>query len=158
MDQKCTCLSNDCSTDVYDEPGKVLCYCGHDGGGCVVQVCMSTKTCPPTEYGCADIILLTIDNDEENNSTKKMAEHDLSKTIIPYLDRHLAFPLLARLSETLLFPVEQVQAAQYELAKGTNMVDYAVSLFEQLQPDEEIPQGLFTSGHVRFFCPQSAPL
>src|ERR1700680_2514407 len=24
-----------------------------------------------------------------------MADHDLSKTIIPYLDRHLAFPLLA---------------------------------------------------------------
>lgn len=77
---------------------------------------------------------------------KRMAEYDLSKTIIPYLDRHLAFPLLAHLVETSLFPVEQVQAAQYELAKGTNMVDYAVSLFEQLQPDEEIPQGLSTSG------------
>ncbi|KAG6328497.1 hypothetical protein ID866_10591, partial [Astraeus odoratus] len=69
-----------------------------------------------------------------------MAEYDLTKTIIPYLDRHLAFPLLAHLvSETQLFPVEQVQAAQYELAKGTNMVDYAVSLFEQLYPDQEVP-------------------
>jgi hypothetical protein len=75
-----------------------------------------------------------------------MAEHDLSKTIISYLDRHLAFPLLAHLVETSLFPVEHVQAAQYELAKGTNMVDYAVSLFEQLHPDEEIPQGLSASG------------
>ena len=74
-----------------------------------------------------------------------MAEYDLSKTIIPYLDRHLAFPLLAHLVETSLFPVEQVQAAQYELAKGTNMVDYAVSLFEQLHPDDEIPQGRSTS-------------
>jgi len=71
-----------------------------------------------------------------------MAEYDLSKTIIPYLDRHLAFPLLAHLVETSLFPIEQVQAAQYELAKGTNMVDYAVSLFEQLHPDEEIPEGM----------------
>ena len=70
-----------------------------------------------------------------------MAEHDLSKTIIPYLDRHLAFPLLAHLVETSLFPVEEVQAAQYELAKGTNMVDYTVSLFEQLHPDEDIPGG-----------------
>ncbi|KAG2071543.1 eukaryotic translation initiation factor 3, subunit 6 [Suillus decipiens] len=69
-----------------------------------------------------------------------MAEYDLSKTIIPYLDRHLAFPLLAHLVEISLFPVEQVQAAQYELAKGTNMLDYAVSLFEQLHPDEEIPE------------------
>jgi hypothetical protein len=71
-----------------------------------------------------------------------MAEYDLSKTIIPYLDRHLAFPLLAHLVETSLFPIEQVQAAQYELAKGTNMVDYAVSLFEQLHSDEEIPEGM----------------
>jgi translation initiation factor 3 subunit E len=71
-----------------------------------------------------------------------MAEYDLSKTIIPYLDRHLAFPLLAHLVETSLFPVEQVQVAQYELAKGTNMLDYAVSLFQQLQPDEEIPEGV----------------
>jgi translation initiation factor 3 subunit E len=72
---------------------------------------------------------------------KEMADYDLSKTIIPYLDRHLAFPLLAHLVDTALFPVEQVQSAQYELAKGTNMVDYAVSLFEQLHPGEEVPPG-----------------
>jgi translation initiation factor 3 subunit E len=70
-----------------------------------------------------------------------MAEHDLSKTIIPYLDRHLVFPLLAHLVETSLFPVKEVQAAQYELAKGTNMFDYAVNLFEQINPDQETPPG-----------------
>ncbi|KAI5116580.1 hypothetical protein M0805_009223 [Coniferiporia weirii] len=69
-----------------------------------------------------------------------MAEYDLTKTIIPYLDRHLAFPLLAHLTETAFFPVDQVRAAQYELARGTNMVDYSVSLFEQLHPGEDIPQ------------------
>ncbi|KAF7790196.1 hypothetical protein EIP86_001148 [Pleurotus ostreatoroseus] len=68
-----------------------------------------------------------------------MAEYDLTQTIIPYCDRHLVFPLLAHLVENDFFPTEQVQAAQYELAKGTNMVDYAVSLFEQLNPDEEVP-------------------
>ncbi|KAG6910089.1 hypothetical protein DXG01_013141 [Tephrocybe rancida] len=68
-----------------------------------------------------------------------MAEHDLSKTIIPYLDRHLSFPLLAHLADTSLFPVKDVTAAQYELAKGTNMFDYAVNLFEQVYPDEEVP-------------------
>ncbi|KIY51730.1 eukaryotic translation initiation factor 3, subunit 6 [Fistulina hepatica ATCC 64428] len=68
-----------------------------------------------------------------------MAEHDLSKTIIPYLDRHLVFPLLAHLVETNLFPEEQVQIAQYELAKGTNMFDYAASLFSQIYPDQELP-------------------
>ena len=70
-----------------------------------------------------------------------LADYDLSKTIIPYLDRHLAFPLLAHLVETGVFPVEQVQLAQYELAKGTNMFDYAASLFELSHPGEEPPSG-----------------
>ena len=70
-----------------------------------------------------------------------MAEYELTKTIIPYCDRHLVFPLLAHLAESEIFPVEQVQTAQYELAKETNMVDYAVSLFEQLHPNEDIPEG-----------------
>jgi hypothetical protein len=72
-----------------------------------------------------------------------MAEYDLTKTAIPYLDRHLAFPLLAHLVDTNIFPVEHVHAAQYELAKGTNMVDYAVNLFEQLHPDGDIPAGAY---------------
>ncbi|KAI0260646.1 eukaryotic translation initiation factor 3, subunit 6 [Gloeopeniophorella convolvens] len=63
-----------------------------------------------------------------------MAEYDLTRTIIPYLDRHLAFPLLTHLHESGLFAPEQVAATQYELAKGTNMVDYIVSLYEQLNP------------------------
>jgi translation initiation factor 3 subunit E len=71
-----------------------------------------------------------------------MADYDLTKTVIPYLDRHLAFPLLAHLADTNLFPDKQVQLAQNELAKGTNMVDYAVSLFEQLHPDDEVPAGV----------------
>lgn len=70
-----------------------------------------------------------------------MAEWDLSQKIIPYLDRHLAFPLLAYLTETGLFPAEEVQAAQYELARKTNMVDFAISLFEYVYPGKEIPTG-----------------
>ena len=70
-----------------------------------------------------------------------MAEWDLSQKVIPYLDRHLAFPLLAYLTETRLFPPQEVQAAQYELARKTNMVDFAISLFETVHPGEEIPAG-----------------
>lgn len=70
-----------------------------------------------------------------------MAEYDLTKTVIPYLDRHLSFPLLAHITELEVFPAEDVLAAQYELAKGTNMVDYAASLFEQLHPGDEPPAG-----------------
>ena len=70
-----------------------------------------------------------------------MAEYDLSKTLIPYLDRHLSFPLLAHLGETGLFPAEEVTIAQYELAKGTNMFDYAKSLFEGIYPGKTVPAG-----------------
>jgi translation initiation factor 3 subunit E len=73
-----------------------------------------------------------------------MADYDLTKTIIPYLDRHLVFPLLAHLLEISLFPVEDVQKAQYELAKSTNMVDYAVMLYQQVNgEDAEPPAGTF---------------
>ncbi|KAL0576480.1 eukaryotic translation initiation factor 3 subunit E [Marasmius crinis-equi] len=68
-----------------------------------------------------------------------MTDHDLSKTIIPYLDRHLTFPLLAHLTETGIFPENEVQVAQYELASGTNMFDYAATLFKQIYPDQEVP-------------------
>jgi translation initiation factor 3 subunit E len=70
-----------------------------------------------------------------------MDTYDLSKTIIPYLDRHLVFPLLAHLEEEEIpiFPKTEVYTAQYELARGTNMFDYAVSLFEKIHPDEEVP-------------------
>jgi len=71
----------------------------------------------------------------------EMAEYDLSKTIIPYLDRHLAFPLLAHLRETSLFPTDEVIAAQYALAKGTNMFDYASTLFEQIYPGKKVHSG-----------------
>ena len=72
-----------------------------------------------------------------------MAEHDLSKTIIPYLDRHLAIPLLTHLidAEKPLFDVDQVRSGRYELAKGTNMVDYTSELFKELHPDKEVPRG-----------------
>jgi translation initiation factor 3 subunit E len=70
-----------------------------------------------------------------------MAEYDLSKTIIPYLDRHLSFPLLAHLEENALFPIEEVHVAQYELARGTNMFDYAGSLFVKIHPGEQTPAG-----------------
>lgn len=73
-----------------------------------------------------------------------MAEYDLTKTVIPYFDRHLVFPLLAWLVDNTTFPVKEVQIAQYELAKGTNMHDYAVSLFQQIHPDELVPEGEFS--------------
>jgi translation initiation factor 3 subunit E len=96
------------------------------------------------------IFFLRPSTTSSSTSSSKMAEHDLSKTIIPYLDRHLAFPLLAHLAEINIFPVEDVQAAQYELAKGTNMVDYSENLFRAMNSSEDVPKGMLPSEKVSF--------
>ena len=70
-----------------------------------------------------------------------MAEHDLTAKLIPCLDRHLAFPLLDHLYESNLFPEEQIWAAQYELAQGTNMIDFAQEIYRKLHPDIAQPAG-----------------
>lgn len=74
-----------------------------------------------------------------------MAEWDLTRKIIPYVDRHLAIPLLESLLERSLFPQDELLLAQYELTKGTNMIDWTVKLFEQLYPDQEPPAGTLTA-------------
>ncbi|ORY31299.1 eIF3 subunit 6 N terminal domain-domain-containing protein [Naematelia encephala] len=61
-----------------------------------------------------------------------MAEYDLTQQLIPHLDRQLAIPLLAHLSDIAIFPAEQLAKAQYDLVKGTNMVDYVEQLYSQL--------------------------
>ena len=63
------------------------------------------------------------------------------------LRHHLAFPLLTHLYESGSFAQDQVEAAQYELAKGTNLVNYIASRSESLNPHSEVPKGekYFTS-------------
>ena len=73
-----------------------------------------------------------------------MTEYDLTRTIIPYIDRHLALPLLERLLDTSLFPHEDILLAQYELTSGTSMIDLIEKLYDQLYPDRELPQGIST--------------
>lgn len=74
-----------------------------------------------------------------------MADYDITQKLIPYIDRHLAFPVLAHLSELALFPEEDVKLAQYELARETNMVDFALELFTQLYPGQDPPPGVHSN-------------
>jgi eIF3 subunit 6 N terminal domain len=126
-------LSNNRHAQITNEPWQIASNGGH---------CYGVK---PTCILVAVLDALGLDKKKLSAAYRltryTMADHDLSKTIIAYLDRHLAFPLLAHLTEISIFPIEEVQAAQYELAKGTNMVDYAVNLFQELNPDKEIPAG-----------------
>ncbi|TIC48208.1 hypothetical protein E3Q05_04290 [Wallemia mellicola] len=61
-----------------------------------------------------------------------MVAYDLTTRLIPFLDRHLALPLLNYLTDLDIYNQNQLQSAQYELVKGTNMVDYA----SQINPHE----------------------
>jgi translation initiation factor 3 subunit E len=70
-----------------------------------------------------------------------MAQYDLTRKILPYLDRHLCFPLLLNPSLSKLYKSEEVQSATYELAKTTDLVDFALSLYAQLHPGEPAPPG-----------------
>lgn len=72
-----------------------------------------------------------------------MAQYDLTKKIMPYLDRHLGFPLLLNSSLSKLYKPEEVQTAIYELAKATDLVDFALTLYDQLHPGETPPPGAY---------------
>lgn len=84
-----------------------------------------------------------------------MAQYDLTKKILPYLDRHLGFPLLLNPSLNKLYKPEEVQSATYELAKATDLVDFALSLYEQLHPDEPAPSGTHGPRYPSFTCVNS---
>ncbi|KAE8542779.1 eukaryotic translation initiation factor 3 subunit E [Cryptococcus gattii VGV] len=59
-----------------------------------------------------------------------------SQKLIPHLDRHLAIPLLNHLSDIAIYPAEQLAKAQYDLAKGTNMVNYVEQFHAQIENAE----------------------
>ncbi|KAK0538453.1 eukaryotic translation initiation factor 3 subunit E [Tilletia horrida] len=71
-----------------------------------------------------------------------MAEYDLTSTIVPYIDRHLAVPLLSHLESIELFSAQDIAKAQYELARGTLMVDYTLLLHEKAFPGQTAPEQL----------------
>ena len=98
-----------------------------------------------------------------------MADYDLTPRMIPYLDRHLVFPLLEflQLNEVsvesrqlrndvfvdfhdvyynLLFfkiyPAKDLYKAKYDLLAKTNMVDFIADLHKGINETEETPEGI----------------
>ncbi|KAF3386354.1 Eukaryotic translation initiation factor 3 subunit E [Penicillium rolfsii] len=64
-------------------------------------------------------------------------EYDLLPRLIPYLDRHLVFPLLA--FSAAGEDDKEVIRAQYELLKHTNMTDYVANLWQEINNASTIP-------------------
>ena len=58
--------------------------------------------------------------------------------VIPYLDCHLAFPLLAHLFETSLFPTNEVIAAQYE---GHQHIRLCIDFVRTDLSGDKVPSG-----------------
>lgn len=62
-----------------------------------------------------------------------LAQYDLLPKMIPYLDRHLIFPLVADQEDT-----PDLKKIQFELLKVTNMTDYVGGLDRDIRGASEI--------------------
>uniref|UniRef100_A0A7S2SQG8 Eukaryotic translation initiation factor 3 subunit E n=1 Tax=Rhizochromulina marina TaxID=1034831 RepID=A0A7S2SQG8_9STRA len=65
------------------------------------------------------------------------ARYDLTPVISEYLDLHLMFPLLefVESNEHLNYDKSDIQRARLAYLKPTNMVDYAIEIFHDLNPE-----------------------
>jgi translation initiation factor 3 subunit E len=68
-------------------------------------------------------------------------EYDLLPKLIPYLDRHLVFPLLEFASgqDEDDEAVAEITRSKYELLKQTNMTDYVANLWQEINDTDTIP-------------------
>ncbi|KAI8102657.1 hypothetical protein M9434_005456 [Picochlorum sp. BPE23] len=73
---------------------------------------------------------------------KSATEYDLSGVISGFLDKHLVFPLLEFLAQKHLYDVKQIETSKLDLVEKTNMVDYAVDIYQQLNQTDEFPESL----------------
>ena len=79
------------------------------------------------------------------SQTPKSAEeianqYDLLAKMIPYLDRHLVFPLLEFSSGQDDESSKEATRAKYELLKHTNMTDYVANLWQDIHNSDSIPE------------------
>lgn len=66
------------------------------------------------------------------------ANYDLTPRISKFLDRHLVFPLLEFLSQNQIYDAADIEQAKLELIEKTNMVDYAVDIYQSLKGSDEV--------------------
>ncbi|KAI8376993.1 eIF3 subunit 6 N terminal domain-containing protein [Blakeslea trispora] len=68
------------------------------------------------------------------------AAQDLTLRMIPFLDRHLVFPLLEFLEVKEVYVLDDLLKAKYDLFKNSNMVDFVLDLYKKLHKTEETPK------------------
>lgn len=69
-------------------------------------------------------------------------QHDLLPKLIPYLDRHLIFPLLEFASgqEEEQEAIDEFTRSKFVLLKQTNMTDYVANLWQEINDSDSIPE------------------
>ncbi|KAI8882782.1 eukaryotic translation initiation factor 3, subunit 6 [Backusella circina FSU 941] len=68
-----------------------------------------------------------------------MATNDLTIRMIPYLDRHLVFPLVEFVELKEVYDADDLLKAKYELFQNSNMVDFVLDIYKTLHKTEETP-------------------
>lgn len=65
--------------------------------------------------------------------------HELSRTLSKFLDRHLIFPLLEFLQDKGIYAEEDILKAKIALLQKTNMVDFAMDIYKDLYQTDDVP-------------------
>jgi len=73
-----------------------------------------------------------------------MADWELTSKLGPFLDRHLVIPLLEFLSMNGkgIYDETDLLRGKLELLSNTNMIDFAMDVYKNLYPDQEVPKEL----------------
>jgi eIF3 subunit 6 N terminal domain len=71
-----------------------------------------------------------------------MAQHDLFPTFAKFLDPQLAFALLEYAAVRDIYDQRDVTEARIQLLHGTNMVEYEMSLYQELHNTDQPSQAL----------------
>lgn len=67
-------------------------------------------------------------------------KYDLTYSLLPNLDRHLALPLIDHLDERQAYPHNELLQAKLELLRSTNMVNYIATVDKELHAPDGSPE------------------
>jgi translation initiation factor 3 subunit E len=73
------------------------------------------------------------------SSNEQRQKYDLTQKLVPFLDRHLIYPLLQFLSQEDMYPEKELTQSKYDLLKPTNMTDYTANLWKELHDSDDVP-------------------
>ncbi|ODQ65360.1 eukaryotic translation initiation factor 3 subunit E [Nadsonia fulvescens var. elongata DSM 6958] len=71
-------------------------------------------------------------------------QYDLTSKIIPFLDRHLMYPLLDFYSNKGIYDQKVIQQMIYDLFRDVNMADFTESMWKKLNEGNQVPEEFAT--------------